>query len=105
MVSIAFLSFIVLPCCVFVIFDQQTNDKHEKFLRKVCFTVVQYGGKLLAVGGIATRPHAEQPIIHIVHSPTKALLLNLEWFKIYTIMHSNIAPTCFGLHRSSGSLY
>jgi hypothetical protein len=31
----------------------------------------------------------------------KHYLLNLERFKIYT----NIAPTCFGLRPSSGSLY
>jgi hypothetical protein len=32
-------------------------------------------------------------------------LLNLERFKIYTRIHTNIAPTCFGLQPSSGSLY
>jgi len=32
-------------------------------------------------------------------------LLNLEKFKIYIKMHTNIAPTCFGLRPSSGSLY
>jgi len=26
-------------------------------------------------------------------------------FKIYIKMHNNIAPTCFGLRPSSGSLY
>ena len=31
-------------------------------------------------------------------------LLNLEEFKIYTKIHTNIAPTCFGLRPSSGSL-
>ena len=43
--------------------------------------------------------------IYIVHSPTYALLLNLEMFKIYVKRHINIAPTCFGLRPSSGSLY
>ena len=32
-------------------------------------------------------------------------LLNLEKFKIYFKIHTNIAPTCFGLRTSSGSLY
>ena len=32
-------------------------------------------------------------------------LLNLEKFKIYIKRHINIAPTCFGLRPSSGSLY
>ena len=32
-------------------------------------------------------------------------LLNLEKFKIYIKIHKNIAPTCFGLRLSSGSLY
>jgi hypothetical protein len=32
-------------------------------------------------------------------------LLNLERFKIYTRIHTNIALTCFGLRPSSGSLY
>jgi hypothetical protein len=32
-------------------------------------------------------------------------LLSLEMFKIYTRIHTNIAPTCFGLRPSSGSLY
>jgi hypothetical protein len=32
-------------------------------------------------------------------------LLNLEQFKIYIKIYTNIAPTCFGLRRSSGSLY
>jgi len=43
--------------------------------------------------------------LYIVHSPTYALLLNLEKFKIYIKSHINIAPTCFGLRSSSGSLY
>jgi len=43
--------------------------------------------------------------LYIVHSPTNALLLNLEMFKIYIIIHINITPTCFGLRPSSGSLY
>jgi hypothetical protein len=41
--------------------------------------------------------------IHIVHSTTNALLLNLERFKIYTIIHINIAPTCFGLRQNENS--
>ena len=32
-------------------------------------------------------------------------LLNLEKFKIYIKIHTNIALTCFGLRPSSGSLY
>ena len=32
-------------------------------------------------------------------------LLNLEKFKIYIQIHTNIAPTCFGLRPSSGNLY
>jgi hypothetical protein len=32
-------------------------------------------------------------------------LLNLERCKIYTIIHINIAPTCFGLRPSSASLH
>jgi hypothetical protein len=32
-------------------------------------------------------------------------LLNLERFKLYTRIHINFAPTCFGLRPSSGSLY
>jgi hypothetical protein len=32
-------------------------------------------------------------------------LLNLERFKIYTKIQTNIAPTCFGLRPSSGSLF
>jgi len=32
-------------------------------------------------------------------------LLNLEKFKIYIKIDLNIAPTCFGLRPSSGSLY
>ena len=39
--------------------------------------------------------------LHIVHSPTNALLLNLEKFKIYIKININIAPTCFGLRPSS----
>jgi hypothetical protein len=42
---------------------------------------------------------------HTVHSPTNALLLNLEEFKIYIKIHINIAPTYFGLRPSSRSLY
>jgi len=44
-------------------------------------------------------------ILYIVHSPTNALLLNLEKFKIYIKININIAATCFGLRPSSGSLY
>jgi hypothetical protein len=32
-------------------------------------------------------------------------LLNLERFKIHIKIHTNVAPTCFGLRPSSGSLY
>jgi len=32
-------------------------------------------------------------------------LLNFEKFKIYIKIHTNIAPTYFGLRPSSGSLY
>ena len=35
--------------------------------------------------------------LYIVHSPTNALLLDLEKIKIYIKIHINIAPTCFGL--------
>ena len=35
----------------------------------------------------------------------KCTLLNLEKFEIYIKIHINIAPTCFGLPPSSGSLY
>ena len=42
--------------------------------------------------------------LYIVHSPTNALLLNLGKFKIYIKIHIYIAPTCFGLRPSSGSL-
>jgi len=31
-------------------------------------------------------------------------LLNLEQFKIYIKIHTNIAPTCFGLRSPSGNL-
>jgi len=43
--------------------------------------------------------------LYIVHSPTYALLLKLEKFKIYIKRHINIAPTSFVLRPSSGSLY
>jgi len=32
-------------------------------------------------------------------------LLNMEKFKIYMKIYTNIAPSCFGLRPSSGSLY
>jgi hypothetical protein len=41
--------------------------------------------------------------IYTVHSPTNALLFNLEEFKMYIKIHINIAATCFGLRPSSGS--
>jgi len=43
--------------------------------------------------------------ICIVHSSTNTHLLNLEKFKIYIKIHTNIAPTYFGLRPSSGSLH
>ena len=43
--------------------------------------------------------------LDIVRSQTNSILLNLEKFKIYIKIHINIAPTCFGLPPSSGSLY
>ena len=40
-----------------------------------------------------------------IHSPTNALLLiKKKKIKIYIKMHINIAPTCFVLRPSSGSL-
>jgi len=55
------------------------NDKHVKLLRKVCFIVVQYGRKLLAVVGIATRLHAKQP---------KYIVIFLVWKRFFWIWHS-----------------
>jgi len=40
-----------------------------------------------------------------VHSPTNALIYFEEHIKIYIKMHINIAPTCFGLRPTSGSLH
>ena len=40
-----------------------------------------------------------------VHSPTNALLYFKKHIKIYVKIHINIAPTCFGLRPSSGSLH
>ena len=42
---------------------------------------------------------------YIFHSPTKHYLLNLEKLKIYIKIYKNIAPTCFGLRPSAGSLF
>ena len=39
-----------------------------------------------------------------IHSPTNALF-NLKNIKIYIKIHKNIAPICFGLRPSSGSLH
>ena len=57
------------------------------------------------VGGFFLSLHRALWNLYIVHSPTNALLLNLEKFKIHIKIHINIAPTCFGLQPSSGSLY
>jgi hypothetical protein len=43
--------------------------------------------------------------IHIVHSPTNVLFIKLGKVKIYTRIHTNVAPTCFSLRPSSESLY
>jgi hypothetical protein len=43
--------------------------------------------------------------VYTVHSPTNALLLNLEKFKIYIKIHINVAPTCLSPRPSSGRLY
>ena len=40
-----------------------------------------------------------------VYSPTNALFLFLKHIKIYIKIRINIAPTCFGLRSSSGSLH
>jgi len=40
-----------------------------------------------------------------VHSHTKALFYFIKRIKIYIKIHINIAPTCFGLRSSSGSLH
>jgi len=42
--------------------------------------------------------------IQFIHQQMHCLL-NLEKFKIYIQIHTNIAPTCFGLRPSSGGLY
>jgi hypothetical protein len=41
----------------------------------------------------------------IVHSPTNLLFIKLGNVSIYIKMYIIIAPTCFGLRPSSGSLY
>ena len=46
-----------------------------------------------------------QNSVYIVHSPTNVLLLNLEHIKVDIKIHINVAPTCFGLRPSSGTLY
>jgi hypothetical protein len=43
-------------------------------------------------------------IAKVLHSPTDALILILENSKIYIKTYTKIAPTCFGLRPSSGSL-
>ena len=43
--------------------------------------------------------------ISTVHSPTNALFYFEKQIKIYIKIHINIAPTCFGLRPSSGSLH
>jgi len=40
-----------------------------------------------------------------VHSPTNALFYFKEHIKLYIKIHINIAPTCFGLWPSTGSLH
>jgi hypothetical protein len=40
-----------------------------------------------------------------VHSPTNALFIKPGRFKLYTRIHINFTPTCFGLRPSSGNLY
>ena len=40
-----------------------------------------------------------------VHSPTNALFYLKKHIKIYIKIRVNIAPTCFGLRSSSGSLH
>ena len=40
-----------------------------------------------------------------VHSPTNALFYFKKHIKIYIKIYINIAPTCFGLRPSSGSLH
>ena len=42
--------------------------------------------------------------LYIVQSPTNALFIKLGKVYIYTKIHIIIAPTCFGLRPSSGSL-
>jgi hypothetical protein len=44
-------------------------------------------------------------ITKVFHSPTDALLLILENSIIYIKNYIEIAPTCFGLRPSSGSLH
>ena len=43
--------------------------------------------------------------VYIVHSPTIAPFIKLGEVELYTRIHIIIAPTCFGLRPSSGSLY
>ena len=42
----------------------------------------------------------EQNHMYIVHSPTNALFITLEKFKIYIKININIVPTSFGLRSS-----
>jgi len=44
-------------------------------------------------------------IVNIITHQQMQYLLNLEKFKIYIKINTNIAPACFGLRPRSGSLY
>ena len=43
--------------------------------------------------------------LYIVHSPTNPLFIKHRKLQIYIKIHIIIAPACFGLRPSSGSLY
>ena len=72
-------------------------------LAKVIF-MLKHSVKLrcsLLFGDVATCRRAA----HVLCAVLSALLLIKEHIKIYIKIHTNIAPTCFGLRPSSGSLH
>jgi hypothetical protein len=91
-----------------------SNIAEEKIIYKLhyvpCYKQGQRLQQLIPSTDVLTHPASKGisvilGCIDTVHSPTNALLLNLEEFKIYIKIHINIAATCFGLRPSSGSVY
>ena len=94
--------------------DLVVSKLTDNFMSKIKLEMVKLSSKLYVILNLLAYYNttnfffyhcAVNSDIFRVHLPTNSLLLIKKNIKIYIKIRLNIAPTCFGLRPSSGSLH